>query len=119
LFFEVFLKQQVSKRFSIIFHIIEKKREGIIAFIAFSHRLQGFAFCLPLDNLFCSYSQKKDYKKGNYPRAPKAIKKAFTAFEGINPSRDNSLVLRYPFHLLVFHHNKLRKKANKAIILCA
>jgi len=33
-------------------------------------------------------------KQGYYPRvikSPKGIKKALTAFEGINPSRDNSL----------------------------
>jgi len=48
-----------------------------------------------------------------YPRAPKGIKKAFTAFEGINPSRlrreKSSKGLFYPFRrpriiaLLVFH----------------
>jgi len=38
-----------------------------------------------------NFLRKTKTKQGYYPRAPKGIKKAFTAFEGINPSRDNSL----------------------------
>jgi len=51
--------------------------------------------------------RKTKTKQGYYPRvikSPKGIKKAFTAFEGINPSRDNSLEGFIP------------SKANKAII---
>ena len=56
--------------------------------------LRGKVVAKPL-SLPKFFVMKSQQGISSYPRvisSPKGIKKAFTAFEGINPSRDNSLV---------------------------